>query len=97
MTENKLKKLTYGLMVLTLMFIALGVIFPLGIVSMYVGLGIPISVVNVYLVHSAPPSHDPERFKKWSRMIYVFYGGLFGLFILLTITIALVFSGSFQV
>lgn len=96
MTEAKLKKLTYFLMVLTLGLIALGVIFPVGIVSMYIGIGIPISVINVYLIHSAPPSDDVKGFKRWSKYIYLFYGGLFGLFVILTITIALIFSGSFQ-
>jgi hypothetical protein len=94
--QEKLKRLTYVLMVLTLGLIALGVIFPIGIVSMYIALGIPISGLNVYLIHSALPSHHSDHFKRWSRRIYLFYGALLGLFILITITIALIFSGSFQ-
>lgn len=95
MTEEKLKKITYGLMALTLGLIAIGVLFPIGIASTYVGLGIPISIINIYLIHSYPIAQEDVRLKKWARMIYVFYGSLFVFFTLLTILIGFIFSFGF--
>lgn len=93
MTEAKIKQWTYLMMTLTLGLIALGAIFPIGIASTYVGLGIPISVINVFLIHSFTPDHP--TFKKWARGIYIFYGTLLIGFTLLFILLGVIFSFGF--
>jgi hypothetical protein len=95
MNERKLKNITYGLMGLTLVTIALGAIFPVGITSTYLGFGVPISVINIYLIYSFKDADNPTLFKKWARLIYLFYGGIFILFAVLLVIIGIIFSFGF--
>ncbi len=93
MSLDKIKKLTYGLMALTIGILALGFIPIIGIGTMYISVGVPLSLVNLFLVHGA--TDQDASYKKWAKKIYAFYISIFVLFTITFILIGIIFSFGF--
>jgi hypothetical protein len=93
MSLSKIKKITYALMTLTLVVLALGFIPIIGIGTMYISVGVPLSFVNIFFVHSA--ANQDAAYKQWAKRIYAFYITLFVLFTLTFILIGIIFSFGF--
>lgn len=92
MSESKIKKLSYLMMAATVALMAVGGLFQLGIVTMYVSIGVPLSIVNIFLVTGASGDVSPQ-FKRFKKVVLIFYGLLFLAFTLTTILVGLIFSG----
>lgn len=93
MSLDKIKKLTYGLMALTIGILALGFIPIIGIGTMYISIGVPLSLVNIFLVQGA--ADQDASYKKWAKKIYAFYIFIFVLFTIMFILIGIIFSFGF--
>jgi len=95
MTFSTLKKVTYVMMALTFDVLALGVFPLLGVGTMYISIGVPLSLVNVFLIISLPEEQKDVAYRQWAKLIYLFYGALFVIFILIFIIIGVIFSFGF--
>jgi hypothetical protein len=83
------------MMALTLAVLALGVFPLLGVGTMYISIGVPLSLVNVFLIISLPEEQKEDAYRQWAKLIYLFYGALFVIFTLIFIIIGVIFSFGF--